>query len=357
MKRLIVIFALMFTLSAQGGSSITIDSQIEGANNISLNDFDLLGSGNVKQMFSVNLTLGQSYANFKLKLELTVAGKKILTAFTENISNVTAQTKSFSNLDFGKRIFISRSTGGDAQLKFGSANMHGTKLFDGLSISPKLPEGLYQLKLTALNGGAIIASGGTQFRIQNDWSILLSDPAGDISNPYPTFRWSGTQDWFADKATAPVLVLFVYEDKGELATSIGRTEILQERFLENTSQFTFPSDNPRQLEAGKSYYWTIKTHVRGAGGFSFKENEYIKFTFNSGSTASDYDDTLQEIIGPAYLQVKKELAGYKLKTVKATMNGVTQPAGLNLMKKAVKAFKEQAQAKGKTARINVETID
>ncbi len=357
MKQWLVIFALAFSLSAQTQPNLTLDSNLDGVNTLTINDFDFLGAGNVKEMFRVTLIVGETPMNVQLRLTLTNNGKPIVSVNTNTIQGVVQGTYSFSNQDVTRDFKLKTGEQTSESLKFEQVNFHGTKLFDGLTISPKLPGGNYVLKLSVVGYPLLVAT--TSFRIQNNWTLLLSDPAGDIATPYPTFRWSGSQGWFnTDDASNPELTLYVYEDKGDLSKSISSVPMLTTSIEDNTSSLTFPADNARQLEAGKSYYWTIKVKVKGIGGHSTRDNEFIKFTYTSGNGVnSEYDEALQEIIGPAYLQVKKELAGYKFKSISVKKGASSESAGLNLMRKMIKVIKDAAKAKGKTARINVETID
>lgn len=356
MKRILFLCAIVATLLAQH-ATVQITSTLAGVNNLSVNDFDLMGAGNVKEMFSVSVSVTQTTA-VRFRLELSLDGKRILTARTNRITNAGVNSYTFSNRELGKNIFITKDPSGREAISIDNVNTHGFKLFDGLSISPKLPEGKYDLRFVVETTGGEV-SDQLDFRVQNNWTVLLSDPAGDISSPYPTFRWSGTQGWFNEEfgETKPQLALFVYEDQGGLAKSISRKPILETVLEENTATFTFPSANDRQLEAGKSYYWTVKVRVKGVNGFQTRENEYVKFTFAGEGESSEYDDALAEIIGPAYTQIKKELKGFKIKSINMNLNGNTAPVGLNQMKNAVKAFKEKATANSATAVVNVEVID
>jgi hypothetical protein len=344
MKKLLV--GLCFLIAAQAQTATVSFGNVVPINRLTLNDLGLVGGKQtVPDVFSATLTIsgiGESAVNGFFKAEI-LRDDEVLFVITSNTFPLKDGNKTWTSSDLGK-----------SDLKW--PNDAGTKItFKGKAVGDfkpsgaSLPDGKYVVRFSVYAGGSEIGGATLELGdIVNNFALTLGSPEddGQIYNGTPTFRWTSG----ADLSKLTGLTLYVYEINGaeSQSASIARNPILQTKDNElegNTTSYSFPANNPRALEPGKSYYWTLKAKINVLGGKTTEvtADNINRFTYTSANSATFSEmqiDGLEEIMGNQYSKVMQSLTGYRLKSAKFMGIPVTSSTGSKIIESFGTAMKK-----------------
>lgn len=315
MKKIILTLSAILLTFAQAINLTISAPRLQGVNRLSINDFDLL-RGAKAEIFSASLSFsGHNSAvnNLVVSFSLIKDGKAIVTGDSKGISNVFPRPSSnpyrISSGTLAKGFLLDKFSGGSETIKFNEFKFTDENPFTSGALTTELPSGVYIVRIAVNADGFSAVHRDVRFNIIKRTKINLINPRGKVVSTTPVFIWNGAERY-------PKLTLYVVEDKGDWQRSRSGNPVLRTDVTGKNS-FRFPSAADRPLEDGKAYFWAIIPSMKSTSGVAElrKDIAVNRFEINTSGEDSSVDPRIAELkklIGPAFQQIAKELAGYKV---------------------------------------------
>lgn len=315
---LLVITSLIFTLSGSAQPNRTIELDIEvsplfsEAQIIEFVSLALDESGRGARLFSFILQNSSSANRPQIYIEYTISSRRnglLLETYQSTSSPITLQPGQI--LIANNNDLASSSLPGISDPVYfnGDITSEGRDLLNQMRGGSRLPTDIYTLKMdiyqrgNSRSGGNLLASESVilgENLIDGDLSIMLISPGDEpgtdisISNPYPEFRWEGTENITyrivlveaVDGESGPALIESALStNPGEEGASTSLLEFEHADILVNRTSLQFPSSGVQPLRHGQTYYWQVFSTLKSTTGEETLSSEIWSFRLNVNSGA------------------------------------------------------------------------
>ena len=327
-------FILIFSTLIR--AQLFLDLRILNANMqvFPIGDFNFTGATQATNYFNI---LIQNNGNTPINLSLTMVikynGTQIATG-TSNLFELPANSPQYTltsqQLSLGTAS-IPNSNGNPQFIELSDYDVDLNAvggLEDQAIQTGTAPSGNYDFILTANSdlGGTIddVNPSNNSINITNPTYILLVIPGNSVSDPiiieistlFPYFQWQ--TDVPPGNASYDILVYQKYPEDNSTQDVLNHPPMLQvENYPNNFLQYptdTSPSEGfvtVRPLEAGKIYYWFVRSNIQGPNGINTIDSDVFRFKISdlaqSGSNTQQILAILQQILGPNFQQVLTNL--------------------------------------------------
>jgi hypothetical protein len=292
---------------------------------LSLNDFDISGSGNIPELFRIP---GELHFNGLGKYSLTIQmildynGKEIVTLNTKKIDNVkSARIFNLSNRKIQARngVIKVNTTNGKQNIVVGHINIDDSFFSSSSVPTSTLPGGVYTLKLKIKLGRKEVER-VARIKVQSNFLIDLIHPMNskEITTKTPRFEWFTENKY----KKLELLVYKIPENSRSLSDVLSGQPVLRKFLKRNERSFTYPATE-RALESGQVYAWTVHGFIQTLSGRKKVRAPIYKFRYVKPGTSGDIDnkvhELLKELLGSNYDNFRKDFEGYKVDKVR--LNG------------------------------------
>jgi hypothetical protein len=350
MKKTIALLFVCVSLVFSQTATVSLGSVLADVDQLSINDFNVLGQGNIKSIFSGSIALSGFSAstsdnNVKIKVTFTKDGKTVFSGQTNTILNPSDQTVNFNSRNLGEAFRVNLKTDGTEDFDFNIKVESDADLKSDQAIPTILPNGRYVLTFTTVVNDADDSSDNITLTLNNQWQITLSSPYNwETLSTRPFFQWFSPSPFKKYKLSVWEVMNAGASDD-EIRNSI---PVLETEESGNSSQFTYPP-SASSLIVGKTYAWTVTGIIRKLSGEVEIPTTLNKFVFSNSegsASASVIDDLLRQLLMKNYDIVKKDLTGF-------SATGIIKLNGKEIKASGVGTFIDAVQTGKKRIEVEV----
>ena len=193
MKKTIALFIMCVNLMFTQTATVSINSTLANVDQLSINDFNILGQGAIRSIFTGNFVLNGFGPADRLQLQVnfTKDGKLLFSGTTNQVTNPANQTINFNSSNLGTPFSVNLGgQGGSTDFDFDINVESDADFKSDQSIPTILPNGRYVLTISTIVNDQPNSSDNIALTLNNQWQITLSSPYNwETVSTRPFFQW------------------------------------------------------------------------------------------------------------------------------------------------------------------------
>lgn len=323
-KMMVIVLLVGSCLFAQTGTASITARKLVPFDQLTINDFDFLGTGNTNRFLEFSGSADPGVNGF-LEVLITKDDKSLLSMRTLLIRNPNGFSFRFDNSEIKDGFNITDNNGESFDVEIDGDPEIDEDLIDlGSGLSTKLPDGFYEITANVWNetNNTLLDTYTLSFTLESNRQIDVIAPFdGSEITSIPRFEWSTTNTYHK-------FVFVLHEGLSGGSTNLDGKQIAQLEFKEGEDFFrkrTFDLNDTEfssikaLLEVGKTYVWYVYGTYYTTSGEQEVNSTLNKFTYTDARESGNsdaLDAILLSILKGNYESVKKEFDGMSFESLK-----------------------------------------